>query len=138
MKKVLIDANVALDVLLKREGLYEASDAVISLCQSRLLDGYISVTCLPVIFHWARKNEGTAKAKLAVKKVTAVLKPVGITAEETEEVVDSDYNDLEDALIGITARRIKADAVISRNKRDFKGVFETVLTPEEFMQILKH
>ena len=54
--KVLIDTNVILDVLYKREGFYEDSLKIWKLCETRKLDGYISALSIPNIVYILRRE----------------------------------------------------------------------------------
>ena len=52
---VLIDTNVVLDILQKRESFYEASSEVLSLCASKKIYGYIALHSVSNIFYILRK-----------------------------------------------------------------------------------
>ncbi|MDR2094462.1 MAG: PIN domain-containing protein [Treponema sp.] len=57
--KVLVDTNVILDVLLKRDGLYAESFAVFQMVEQRTITGCVSSSAITDIFylvHKAQKN----------------------------------------------------------------------------------
>ena len=45
------------------------------------------------------------------------------------------FRDYEDALQNVCAERMKADYIITRNKRDFAGSKVPAFSPEEFLEI---
>lgn len=47
--KVLIDTNVILDVLCKREGFFEDADKIFKLCEVKKIEGYISALSFPIL-----------------------------------------------------------------------------------------
>ena len=72
-----------------------------------------------------------------VKSVLGMLKLVF----HLEELNESDlvnaanlcWDDFEDAVQSVTAERIKADYIITRNVRDFKNSKVTAFTPTEYL-----
>ncbi len=102
MKRVLLDVNVVLDVLLDRAPFADASSAV-----------------------WAAIEQGEAEALLSVFDVAAVDGPVLNAALALK------WTDFEDAVTAAGARRAKCDAIVTRNPHDFKGSPVRVLTPSE-------
>lgn len=53
---VLIDTNVVLDILAKREPFYESSYDVLSLCASKKINGCIALHSISNIFYILRKT----------------------------------------------------------------------------------
>ena len=51
----MIDTNVILDVLLKREEFFESSKAVLTLCEDRKIQGFVSASTITDIFYLTRK-----------------------------------------------------------------------------------
>jgi predicted nucleic acid-binding protein len=54
--KILIDTNIALDVLLKREPFYEDAAKVILLSEKDIIDAYVSASAVTDIYYIARKH----------------------------------------------------------------------------------
>lgn len=61
--RVLIDTNVVLDVLCKREGFYEKSARVIKYCEVNKIMGVISALTVPNIVYIMRKELDRQKIK---------------------------------------------------------------------------
>ena len=74
--KILVDTNVLLDVLAKREPYYENSAMIWSLAESGRIDTNISSISFNNIVHIARKQEDAKKSFEAIMFLRDVFKPV--------------------------------------------------------------
>jgi predicted nucleic acid-binding protein len=54
--KILIDANVLIDVALEREPFFRDSDRILALSEQKTLDGYISASSFSDFFAKTRGN----------------------------------------------------------------------------------
>ena len=66
MKRVLVDTNVALDVLLEREPHLAASAAVWDAVEARVVEGYIAAHGVTTIHYLGQKHLGARGAKQMV------------------------------------------------------------------------
>ena len=57
----------------------------------------------------------------------------GINESDLINAANLCWEDYEDAIQSVTAERIKADFIITRNVRDFKSSKITALTPAEYL-----
>jgi len=74
MKKVLIDTNVALDILLHRQD-YPNAKVVYLLAETNQIDSYISASAITDIFFLSKNDLGKKNAKEALKTLLSVFKP---------------------------------------------------------------
>ena len=131
--KLLIDANVLLDVLQRRELYYRDSAIIWKLCETGQTDGYVSVLTFANLVYVMRKE-------LTPQKIEEVLKALGIIFNFAE-LKESDlanaakmkWSDFEDALQSAAAERIHVDYIITRNIRDFAKSEVVAITPEKFI-----
>jgi hypothetical protein len=65
--KVLIDVNVALDVILERQPWLEDSKGVWDACHETRIVGHLIATAVTNIFYVSRRLIGTEKARAAVR-----------------------------------------------------------------------
>jgi predicted nucleic acid-binding protein len=134
--KVLIDTNVILDVLQKREPHYETSAAVLKLCGPRLR-GYISANQTTDIFYVLRRHGHDAtKAKAILKKLTDNVKILDVTAADVDNALASAMPDFEDALLAAQALRQKAEYIVTRNENDYKLSQVPAISPQAFLDKL--
>ncbi len=134
--KVLIDTNVILDVLMKREDHFEASASLLKLCGTRIT-GYISASQTTDIFYLLRRAGQDADAvKSVLKKLLSHIKVLDVTAHDVANALASTMNDYEDALLACQAKRQKADYIASRNAKDYAQSPVSAISPQELIALL--
>ena len=107
---LLIDTNIVLDVLAKRDGFYEDSSYIWKLCETGQVHGYISALTFANLVYILRKS---------------------LTASDVEHAAASQWGDFEDALQNAAAERLHANYIVTRNVRDYQGSRITAFTPTE-------
>lgn len=131
MKRVLVDINVILDVLLDRRPHVAASSDVWAAIEEGRVDGLLSGHAVTTIHYLYTR---TAGRELAAETTDALLSVFGIAAVD-EGVARSanalGWADFEDAVTAASAQRAKCAAIVTRNPQDFKGSAVPVLTPAE-------
>ena len=147
--RLLIDTNIVLDFLLRRDGTKSAKE----LFERALLKGEdefvtaSSVTDIMYIFTLSEKKRNKAfpeeqkltKHQVAMEEqrkmesLLSFLKVLPVTDDDIHEALSLKWDDGEDALQYIVALRNNVDVIITRNKRDFADPSIPVMTPEEFL-----
>ena len=131
--KLLIDANILLDVLQNRENFVRASSMVWKLCETEQAKGYISALTFANLVYIMRKEMDAQRIEEVLHMLSLIF--------EFEELNDSDlfraaalqWPDFEDAVQSVTAERIHADYIITRNVRDFSRSKVIAFTPDELL-----
>ncbi len=132
--KVLIDTNVVLDVLCKREGFYEDSARIMKYCEVNKITGVISVLTIPNLVYIMRKELDAQKTRGVIEKLQLVFTVADLKADDIKKALSMDFKDFEDALQSACASRIKADYIITRNIRDFANSKVTAIKPTELLE----
>ena len=78
MKKILIDTNVALDILLKRQD-YQNAKVIYLLAEGKQISCYISATAITDIFFLSKNDLGKKPERDALKSLLQVFKPATVT-----------------------------------------------------------
>ena len=131
MKRVLLDVNVVLDVLLDRQPFAEAASAVWAVAEEGAAEGVLAAHAVTTLHYLNTKAVGprmagdTTEALLSVFDVAAVDKTV------LADAVGLGWPDFEDAVTAAAARRSRCDVIVTRNPRDFKRSPVRVLSPSE-------
>lgn len=71
--KVLIDTNIILDVLCKRNGFFEDSEKIFKLCEVKKIEGYISALSIPNIVYIMRKELDAEKIKEVLQNLSLIF-----------------------------------------------------------------
>ncbi len=132
--KVLIDTNVVLDVLCKREGLYEDAARIMKYCEVNKITGIISALTIPNIVYIMRKELDAQKTRDVIEKLQLVFTVADLKADDIKKALSMNFKDFEDALQSACASRIKADYIITRNIRDFVNSKVTAIKPTELLE----
>lgn len=131
--KVLIDTNIILDVLCKRQGHYEYSVRIFKLCEIRQISGLISALSVPNIVYILRKELNAEKTKDILRKLMLIFSVSDLKADDLKKAADMQFKDYEDALQSACAARIKADYIITGNIKDFAKSKVPAIKPAEFL-----
>lgn len=135
--KILIDTNIILDILMKREPFFESSAKILKLSENNIIDAFISANSVTDIYYILKKYmPDKAVLKGTVIKLLSILNIAGITKKHISHAFELDFNDFEDALQSACAKSLNADYIVSRNINDFKNSSIPAITPDVFLTSL--
>ena len=132
MKKVLIDLNIILDFLNKRNFHQEAAQ-LLNRCVEGKLSGYIcahEVTTLSYFLFKEQKDKN--KAAAIISSLLDIFHVIPIDETILKNSLLSPITDYEDAVIEVSAVAFDIDYILSRNISDFKQSRIPTYTPEQF------
>ena len=133
---VLIDINILLDVLQKREPFYGASAALLAAVETGQVKGYVAAHSITTLFYLIKKDRSAADARGTITNMLQFIKIAPVNQGTIEQALNLDYADFEDAVQMISAVQCKADCLITRNVRDYQPPLLSVLQPVEFLGTL--
>ncbi|MCR4655564.1 MAG: PIN domain-containing protein [Lachnospiraceae bacterium] len=131
--KLLIDGNILLDVLQKREPHYEDSAKVLKMCETDLAEGVVSALTFANLVYVMRKELDAEKINEVLKKLSLIFSFEDLTGSDISTAAQMQWDDYEDAVQAATAKRIHADYIITRNVKDFMRSEVIAFTPSEFL-----
>lgn len=131
--KVMLDLNVLLDVVQRREPFYAASAAVLS----KAVEGP-DVSCLPghaltTLHYIVAKHAGREGADTLVDWVLAHLEIVPQDRSQFVRARNLRFDDFEDAALASAAEAAGCKLILTRNVADFGASPVPAVTPEEFL-----
>ena len=132
MKKVLIDLNIILDFLNKRNFHQEAAQ-LLNRCVEGKLSGYIcahEVTTLSYFLFKEQKDKN--KVAAIISSLLDIFHVIPIDETILKNSLLSPITDYEDAVIEVSAVAFDIDYILSRNISDFKLSRIPTYTPEQF------
>ena len=133
--RLMIDTNIFLDVLLQREPFYESSRNVLSLCEEKKIQGFLSASSVTDIFYIVRKGlQSKDAAYQALGSILDLVKILTVTNEDVLSAYIQKAYDFEDCLLATCAKSNKCNAIVTRNKKDFIDFGITLLSPEELLE----
>lgn len=136
-KRLMIDTNIILDVLLEREPFFEQSKGVLNLCEKSKLHGFISDSTATDIFYITRKAlSSTDEAYKALGHILNIVKVLTVTNDDVNQAFLQRAKDFEDCLLATCAKSNKCDGIVTRNTKDFSEFGITLYTPDEILTMI--
>ncbi|MDR3337684.1 MAG: PIN domain-containing protein [Treponema sp.] len=136
--KVLLDTNILLDIVEKREPSFAASYEVILKSATKEIDAIIGAGSVTDIYYINRRNCGNDEQALnSIIDLLKVVTLVDTKAADIQEAIKLGFSDFEDAVIAATASREQAGYIITRNVKDFSKSSVPAISPAEFLQQTK-
>jgi predicted nucleic acid-binding protein len=134
--KILIDANIALDVLLERQPFYVSGVRVLGLSKGGI-ELFISASTVTDIYYITRKELKNKESALALlKNLLTSVDVAAVTNNEIYRAIDLNWSDLEDAVQYAAGETLAVDYLVTRNISDFTAAAYPVVTPDELINIL--
>ena len=134
--KILMDANVALDVLLERQPFYVSGIKILSLSKGGI-ELFLSASTVTDIYYIIRKELKKKETALTLlKNLLASVDVAAVTNNEIHRAIDLNWDDLEDAVQYASGETIAVDYLVTRNTSDFSAADYPVVTPDELLSIL--
>ena len=130
---LLIDANIILDVLLNRPDYVKDSAMIWKLCETEQMKGYVSTLTFANLVYIMRKQLDPEKIEDVFHKLNLIFEFADFSVSDLAHAADLNWNDFEDAVQSVTAERIHADYIITRNVRDFSKSRVMAFTPPELL-----
>lgn len=121
MMRFLVDTNIAIDHMMDREPFSRSASKLITLgflhefelgmSSSQITDAFYLLT--------GGRSSLADEAKQKLRTLRGALRVYSLTEADVDAALDSAWDDFEDACVYQCARKIKADAIITRNQKDF-------------------
>ena len=135
--RVLIDLNIILDVLQRREPFYPASAGILAAAERGEIQGSIAAHTVRTLFYLIAKDQSPRKAKTLISEVLEFIQVVGVTQATIETALILPLTDFEDAVQLAAASGFQADYLVTRNIKDYPETRIPVLAPAELITLLK-
>lgn len=134
MSRLLIDTNIVIDLLSKREKFYDEAADLFSRADKKELELTISSLTFANTNYILAKLKSAKEAREILRKFKVLVELLSLDDKITELALsDGNFPDFEDGLQYYSAIENQVDVIITRNKRDFKNSKIPVLTAKEFL-----
>lgn len=136
--KVLIDTNILLDFLAKREPYYADAEKILSMCIDNTISGCIAAHSVMNIFYILRKSYSLEQRREMLLYLCHILEVIEIDYIKIRNALQhTDFEDVEDCLQAECASSCCADYIITRNIKDFQKSVIPAIPPENFIKLIK-
>lgn len=134
---VLVDTNVVLDVLLDRQPFSDAAVRIFALIEKSKIEGFLCATTITTVDYLLEQSLPPTKAREALQQLLDLFEIAPVNRPVIEQALRSRISDFEDAVLEQAGRLIAADAIVTRNIKDFKKSSVPVFDPVEFLSAIE-
>ncbi|MDI6688772.1 MAG: PIN domain-containing protein [Desulfobacterales bacterium] len=135
--KVLIDTNVILDMLAKREPFFEAAAKLLFLSAEEKIEAYITSNMVTDIYYVARRHYmQESQARDMIHRLLQIFRVLEVGHKECLKALELPMPDYEDALLSICAKRINAVYIVTRDLEHFKNSPVSPVSPGDFLNLV--
>ncbi|GHT69838.1 twitching motility protein PilT [Spirochaetia bacterium] len=134
---VLLDSNIALDIMLRREPFYHDAKDIVEDSQNGVYTAFVSASAVTDIYYIAcriLKDE-----KLVMSRLKALLKTVAVaavTGAEIHRAINLDWADFEDCVQYTAGENLAVRYIITRDTDGYAASEIPVVSPEKFLDMI--
>lgn len=131
MKRLLLDVNVLLDVLLDRDPWAESASALWAAVESGKARGFIPAHGVTTIHYLMRKARGGPFADRGVSDLLSVFGVARVDSAVLKAALALRFADFEDAVCAAAGGAARCDLLVTRDPAGFRGSPVEVASPGE-------
>lgn len=133
--KIMLDANVVVDVLGATEDVFYSFQAL-DIMLLRSFTPCVAASAMPVIQYvlTARKYASNTESLVALEGVSELVEILDVASVDYQRALADPLGDFEDAMLAWCANRHGIDLIVTRNVKDFHNSPVAVMTPEQFCE----
>lgn len=133
--RVVIDTNVVLDLLLDRTPFSATAAAIFALVEKSRLQAFLCATTITTIDYILKQSFSSKDARAALLRLFELFDIAMVNRPVIHEALQSRMVDFEDAVLAHSAHLVAADAIITRNTKDYKHSPVKAFEPDEFLTL---
>jgi len=134
MNKLLIDTNVIIDLLAKRDKFYIDSLKLFSLADRNEVELYVSTLSIANTYYLLNDVMKLKNVISIIRKFKVLVNPYSLNDKTIELALnDKNFKDFEDGIQYYTALEANCKVIVTRNIKDFKKSSLPVLRPNEYL-----
>jgi len=137
MRRVLLDANVILDILLDRQPHAGPSAMVFAAIEAGVTEGLIAAHAVTTIHYLVRKARSAADTRRVLASILRALTVAAVDESVIAEALQLPCPDFEDAVTAAAAWGAGCDCIVTRDPVGFRGSPVRTFTPEAVHPLLR-
>ncbi|WP_276725935.1 type II toxin-antitoxin system VapC family toxin [Capnocytophaga granulosa] len=136
MKKIFVDTNILLDLLFQRRGFFLDAKRLFNYSKNRNINIFISAISINTIYYLLQKKFTKEHSKHLLEYIYDITDILPFDENIIFLAHQSSFKDLEDAFQYFTAKEHHIPLLITRNIKDFTVDDLSVLSPQQFLEIM--
>jgi predicted nucleic acid-binding protein len=137
IRRVFVDADVILDLLLARQPFFPAATELFLLIQNEQIEAWASPLIFSNLFYILRKALSAPEAVAALRKLRLLLRLLPVDERATDLTLASSFTDFEAAIQYYAAIAGNLDAIVTRNQQDYKPAKLPILNAAECVALFR-
>lgn len=133
MEKILVDTNVVLDLLGKREKFLQEAQELFTLGDQGEVKLFVSALTIANTYYILSQQLKTPQVRKVIRKFKVLVDILPVNDKIIDLSLDSDFKDFEDAIQYYCALESDLRMIITRNQKDFKLSTIPVLSAKEYL-----
>ena len=135
--RVIIDTNVVLDVLLARAPFVKSASRVFALVEHSKIEASRCATAVTTVHYLLTQSLSRDEGRRALRGLLELFEIAPVNRPVIEEALKSKIEDFEDAVVEQAGRLAGAEAIITRNTKDFRRSAIKALDPAELLSAVE-
>ena len=132
--RLLIDTNVVLDVLLRREPFFSSAAEVLNLTHRDDVREYVSASAITDIYYIANKQmKDRAADRNLLNRLLMVVSVAAVSEQEIRNALHLEWADFEDSVQYSVALLNEMDGIVTRNPSDYQEASIQIWLPEQIL-----
>jgi len=137
MKKIFVDSDIILDLMLERDQFFNHAAELFNLIEKNKIKASVSALHFSNLHYIIRKVKSNELAKSVLRKLAILVNILPIDEKTIELALESDFPDFEDAIQYYACLDNDIDVIVTRNKKDYISGKLPVMSAEEYLASLK-
>ena len=133
MDQLLVDTNIVLDLLAKREDFYEEASLLFSLADKEKVKLHVSSLTFANTHYILSRNTTEQETRKVLRNLKVLVNVLPMDDKIIELALNSDFKDFEDAIQYYTAIENDLKVIITRNLKDFKRSKMPVMRAADYL-----
>jgi len=135
--RVLIDTNIVLDVLLARRPFVESASRVFALVEQSRIEASLCATTVTTIDYLLTQSLSRDEGRQALRGLLELFEIAPVNRSVIEKALRGKIEDFKDAVLEQAGCLVGAEAIITRNTKDFRKSSIKALDPTELLLALE-
>lgn len=135
MKKIFIDTNIVLDLLGKRMEFYRDSQDLFTYAIENDIRLIVSSLTFANTHYILKEQLKLSDARSTLRKFKTLVEVAAFDDKILDLSLEEEFKDFEDGIQYYIAIENSCEAIITRNKKDFKKASIPVLNAKEFVEM---
>jgi len=132
--KVIIDTNIIIDILQRREPHFQDSYRTILLGLQEKVETFLCAAAVADIYFIISRNINDAKkVQEKINAINVLIKLCDTKSEDVNTALSLNMPTFEDAMIAAIAKREGADYIVTRNEEAFTGSPVPTISPSQLL-----